>query len=120
MFIKQYNPKYVLIHDAARPFVSSKLITQVIKSLDNHEAVDIGLPIVDTIKTYDGLIIPRDKIYATQTPQGFHFDLIHDLHERATGEYTDDISLYLASGGKDLSVVHGDPKNKKITYREDL
>lgn len=119
-FLKKINPKYVLIHDAARPFVSSALISRVVKELEHNEAVDVGLPIVDTIKTFDGLIIPRDTIYATQTPQGFHFDLILDLHENATGEHTDDVSLYLASRGKNLAIVHGEPQNIKITYRDHL
>ncbi len=119
-FLKQYDPEYVLIHDAVRPFVSHYLISKVVNALENYEAVDVGLPIVDTIKTYDGEIIPRESIYATQTPQGFHFQTILDLHEQAIGEYTDDISLYLDSGRKNFVLVAGDRQNIKITYKEDL
>jgi len=119
-FLRQYTPKNVLIHDAVRPFVSHDLISQVLDKLQLYEAVDIGLPMVDTIKTYGGVVIPRESLYSSQTPQGFHFDLVAELYERANGQYSDDISLYLSSGRKNLSVVPGDPKNKKITYREDM
>ncbi len=119
-FLRQYNPKNVLIHDAVRPFISHEIISQVIEKLKSFEAVDIGLPIVDTVKTYSGIVIPRESIYSSQTPQGFHFDLIAELHETSTCNYSDDISLYLASGRKNLSIVAGDTRNKKITYREDI
>lgn len=119
-FLKQYNPKNVLIHDGVRPFVPADLISQVIFKLKNYEAVDVGLPIVDTIKTYDGVVIPRETLYATETPQGFHFDLISELHENSTENYTDDVSLYIASGGKNLAVVPGDSRNIKITFKSDI
>lgn len=119
-FLKKYQPKKVLIHDGVRPFVSKNLISEVISKLQNYEAVDIGLPIVDTIKTYDGVIVPRENLYASQTPQGFHFDVISSLHERTTKHYTDDISLYLANDGKKLCVIPGEAQNIKITYKEDL
>lgn len=119
-FLKQYNPKYLLIHDGVRPFVSNHIISEVLSKLETYQAVDIGLPIVDTIKTYNGSVIPRDTVYASQTPQGFHFDIILDLHEKTIESYTDDISLYLAEGGKKLTILPGDPKNIKITFKEDL
>ena len=119
-FLQQYKPRRVLIHDGVRPFVSQNLISQVISKLETYEAVDVGLPIVDTIKTYDGVVMPREKLYASQTPQGFHFNIISSLHEQSTENYTDDISLYLANGGKKLCVIPGEPQNIKITYKEDL
>jgi 2-C-methyl-D-erythritol 4-phosphate cytidylyltransferase/2-C-methyl-D-erythritol 2,4-cyclodiphosphate synthase len=119
-FLKAYRPQNVLIHDAVRPFISSELISQVIQKLNDYEAVDIALPITDTLKTYSGQTIPRDEIYMTQTPQGFHFDVICKFHEEANENYTDDVSIYLARGGKNLGIILGDPTNIKITHKRDL
>ena len=59
----------------------TNIISSVIEQLQHFEAVDITLPITDTIKTYDGQIVPRNQLYATQTPLGFHFDVILNLHK---------------------------------------
>ncbi len=123
-FLNQHKPKNVLIHDSVRPFVSSEIISSVIRKLEKFEAVDVALPITDTIKTYAGKTIERDSIYATQTPQGFDFEVISSLHSEAfrsgRNDYTDDISLYLDSGRRNLGIVNGCQKNIKITYRSDL
>ncbi len=123
-FLQQYKPKNVLIHDAVRPFVSHEIISSVISKLDKYEAVDVAIPVTDTIKTYDGNTLPRNSIYATQTPQGFKFEIINKLHAEAfksgKNNYTDDISLYLESGRKGIGIVNGCPQNIKITYKNDL
>lgn len=123
-YLESYKPKNVLIHDAARPFVSPDIISGVIRKLDKCEAVEVALPITDTVKTFDGKIIDRNAIYATQTPQGFDFQIISELHSKAfrnrMNDYTDDISIYLDSGRKNLGIVDGCPKNIKITYKKDL
>ncbi len=122
--LQHHKPKNVLIHDGVRPFVSSEIISSVIRKLEEFEAVDVALPVTDTIKTYQGQTIDRDSIYATQTPQGFNFEVISNLHSEAfrsgRNDYTDDISLYLDSGRKNLGIVPGCPKNIKITYKSDL
>jgi 2-C-methyl-D-erythritol 4-phosphate cytidylyltransferase/2-C-methyl-D-erythritol 2,4-cyclodiphosphate synthase len=119
--LSDFSPEKVLIHDGVRPFVSHKLISSVISKLDAHEAVDVAIPVTDTIKTYDGIVLPRDGIYASQTPQGFDFNLILDLHEQFKEfDYTDDVSIYLAGGGKNLGIVPGSPDNIKITYKSDI
>lgn len=121
LFLKKFAPKNILIHDAARPFVSQNLISSVISGLHSHEAIDIALPICDTLKTYYGEVLNRDTIYATQTPQGFHFDVILNLHLQTKKQsYTDDISMYLAVCGKNIGFVRGCPKNIKITYKNDI
>ncbi len=125
-FLHNYQPKNVLIHDVVRPFASHEIISSVISKLDEYEAVDVATPITDTIKTYDGSVIPRDTIYSTQTPQGFKFDIISELHAKAfksgKNHYTDDISLYLEGcrSGKGIGIVDGSPQNIKITYKNDL
>ena len=121
-FLQQYSPKNVLIHDVVRPFVSNHLISSVISELDNYLAVDIALPLLDTIKTYTGQVLQRDELYSTQTPQGFDFETILKLHLTAIDKiYTDDISLYLENFGKyKMQTVIGCPNNIKITYKTDL
>ena len=114
--------KNVLIHDAVRPLVSTSLINEVIKKLDDYDAVDIGLPITDTVKYQnEGMteIIDRDRIYATQTPQGFKFTTILGLHESTQENYTDDISLCLANNIRICKVI-GEKSNIKITSYNDL
>ncbi len=119
-----YQPKKILIHDLARPYTSQKLIADVVKALDSYEAVDIALPLVDTIKSNDGTILDRNNLYATQTPQGFLFPVILEKHREAFNQgnncYSDDIGLYLGQGGCHWTKVPGSPTNKKITYKKDL
>ncbi len=116
----------VLIHDAARPFVSQCLIDKVITSLNNGaEAVDIGIDIVDTIKYYSSVSnekIDRNQLYATQTPQGFRLESICRLHQKYQNTdipFTDDISMAL-SDGIDVDVVIGEKTNWKITCGDDM
>jgi 2-C-methyl-D-erythritol 4-phosphate cytidylyltransferase/2-C-methyl-D-erythritol 2,4-cyclodiphosphate synthase len=120
--LEKYNPENVLIHDAARPLLSTRLIKDVIKNLDTYEAVDVGVPFVDTMKfQYNGdiKILNKDEIYATQTPQGFKFTMILDLHKVAKLGHTDDISLCLEKKIK-VKKISGDIDNIKITYPNDL
>jgi 2-C-methyl-D-erythritol 4-phosphate cytidylyltransferase len=118
------KPNKILIHDLARPFLSQEVIVRVLDALDSYEAVDLALPIVDTIKSHDGTVLDRNNLYATQTPQGFIFPVILEKHRRAFHQgnncYSDDIGLYLGEGGNNWTTVLGCPKNKKITYKDDL
>ena len=120
--LENLKPEKVLIHDAVRPLVSTKLIDEVIKKLDDYNAVDIGLPITDTIKYQDESVvkvIDRNKVYATQTPQGFNFDTILQLHKDVQEDCTDDISLYLKGDVKICKII-GEKNNIKITNYDDL
>ncbi len=120
--LRKYAPTKVLIHDAARPLVSDKLIEDVLRSLDDFEAVDVTMPIADTIKSNkDGVNgLDRDKMYLTQTPQGFIFEKILGLHRKFEEQnFTDDISLAI-KGGLKIGAVQGMRSNFKITNREDL
>jgi 2-C-methyl-D-erythritol 4-phosphate cytidylyltransferase/2-C-methyl-D-erythritol 2,4-cyclodiphosphate synthase len=120
--LREYSPAKVLIHDAARPLVSNQLIEDVLQALDNFEAVDVTMPIADTIKSNkDGAnALDRDTMYLTQTPQGFIFDKIFKLHRQFEDEnFTDDISLAI-KGGLEIGLVQGARSNFKITNKEDL
>jgi 2-C-methyl-D-erythritol 4-phosphate cytidylyltransferase/2-C-methyl-D-erythritol 2,4-cyclodiphosphate synthase len=110
----------VLIHDAARPWVSHDLITRVIEGVERTGAAVPGLPVTDTIKQVVGdqvSTLDRGTLRAVQTPQGARLNLIRDLS--ASGVVTDDASLW-EQAGLAVEIVEGDPANKKITFEEDL
>ena len=120
--ISQYSPENVLIHDAARPFVTKSTINDVLEALDTYDAVDVLIPVADSLKSIQGGIIQpvsRDNLYQTQTPQGFKFQEIYKLHLKDTRDYTDDISLFLEHN-KRVGFVSGSAKNYKITFPGDL
>ncbi len=118
--IKSLNPKNVLIHDAARPFVSHEHISKLIQALDQHDAADLYIDVVDTLKDKSSFdTVNRDQYYITQTPQAFNYSKILNSHERHKGaNYTDDITLAKLD---DLSItlVKGDKSNFKITTQDD-
>ncbi|NPA76676.1 MAG: 2-C-methyl-D-erythritol 4-phosphate cytidylyltransferase [Candidatus Diapherotrites archaeon] len=123
------SPKYVLIHDAVRPFVTDDLIRRVISALESGAvAVDTVIPATDTIVEVDGdrisNIPPRSKLRRGQTPQGFRYDVILRAHELAKAEKylsaTDDCSLVVRYDLGNVRVVPGDLENIKITYPLDV
>jgi 2-C-methyl-D-erythritol 4-phosphate cytidylyltransferase/2-C-methyl-D-erythritol 2,4-cyclodiphosphate synthase len=118
----------VLVHDAARPFVSAAVIDRAIAALAEADAVLAAVPVVDTLQKADGAghlvgTVPRDGLWAAQTPQGFRFEAILDAHRRAAAadrtDFTDDAAV-AAWAGLPVSVVLGDPGNVKITNASDL
>ena len=118
----------VLIHDAARPFVSHTVITSVLEGIEPGTCALPATPIADTIKRADnsGSVIEtvsRDGMYTAQTPQGFILSEISEAHERAAGqrdvEFTDDATVAEHSGIT-VRLVAGDRANFKITTQQDL
>lgn len=117
----------VLIHDAARPFVSASLITAVADALkDGSQAVIPGIPVVDTIKEIqDGRVErtpPRAALRAIQTPQGFRLDILDQVHREGVRKglaVTDDAAL-IEGCGHSVQVIDGERSNIKITNPEDL
>jgi len=117
----------VLIHDAARPWVSAETIQTVIAATEKTGAAVPGIPSVDTQKEIDetGKIIrhlDRSRLVSVQTPQGFRFAELLEAHRKATDdgkEYTDDTEIWGRYAG-DVQVVAGTRENKKITYQGDL
>ena len=116
---------YVLIHDGARPMITPEIIKKVKKEVVEKKAVSVMTKTVDTIKEVDqnGKIIrtiDRSKLYNTQTPQAFEYNLIKSAHDKLKGQnYTDDCSMLEASG-YDVYMVEGDYRNIKITYPSDI
>lgn len=117
-------PDYVLIHDAARPFVDSTLVARVIDALSTADAAVPILPIADAMKRYDGRIgrdIDRAALRAVQTPQGFHFAKILTAFDALPDDAatSDDIAVAL-DAGLSIADVAGDRRNIKLTYPEDF
>lgn len=118
----------VLVHDAARPFLSAALVNRVLGGLEDDACVACvpGLPVADTIKVVESGRVTatpdREKLFAVQTPQGFARAELLMAHERAEQEQwtvTDDASLFERCG-LPVRLVEGDVANRKITTPEDL
>ena len=112
----------ILVHDAARPFVSLDLITRTIEAAKRSRAAAAALPVVDTIKEILATSIrtlDRAKLISMQTPQAASRDLLMEAHESASGDLTDEMALVEALGVHP-EIVEGDPNNFKITTQEDL
>ena len=120
----------ILLHDAARPFVSQRIIADVCQALETHEAVTVAVPSTDTIYITDHSRLvsmpPRETVWRAQTPQAFHLSTIAEAFRRMTNDdnrpsITDDIGIvhyYLP--GTSVFIVPGEETNKKITYPEDI
>lgn len=115
------NEDIILFHDAARPFISIKHIKEVAYTAKEQKAATLALPVSETLKYENGSYADRNNLWALQTPQGFHYGLIKNAHEKADENtvYTDDTSLVEALGHK-VSFVTGSRDNIKITWPEDL
>ena len=117
----------VLIHDAARPFVSGDLISHIIAELDRSEGVIPGLPIADTVKLAPGGLIERtvdrQGLWSVQTPQGFDLEAILAAHTKAHEQklqgLTDDAAVAERFGIK-VRVIAGRVENRKLTTAEDI
>ena len=120
----------VLIHEAIRPFVSHKIISEVVKKLDTYPAVNVAIPTTDAIikVSMEKKIImdvpDKKSLMRGQTPQGFKLKVIKKAHELAVKEglveSVDDCSLVLRYNIGNIYVVNGDPSSIKLTYREDI
>ncbi|ORX02777.1 2-C-methyl-D-erythritol 4-phosphate cytidylyltransferase [Mycolicibacillus trivialis] len=120
------DPRFVLVHDAARPLTPPALIVRVVEALHaGHSAVVPALPVTDTIKAVDanGAVLgtpERAGLRAVQTPQGFATDLLLRAYERAgDAAFTDDSAMVENIGGQ-VQTVDGDPLAFKITNPLDL
>ena len=116
----------VLVHDAARPFTSSELISSVIEQTRRHEACVPVLPVRDTLKEVsDGRIVRtlnREGLSLVQTPQGFEIKLLKRAFRQAIqdGFYGTDEATLVERLGSPVHVVAGESSNLKVTCKEDL
>ena len=129
----------ILLHDAARPFVSQEIISNVCQALEEHEAVVVAIPSTDTVyEMKDGKVarIPnRATIMRAQTPQAFRLSLIAEAYAKALGvtdlrtaacatahlPATDDCGIVHDHMPEvPIYIVEGEEQNKKITFKEDI
>jgi 2-C-methyl-D-erythritol 4-phosphate cytidylyltransferase len=129
----------LLLHDAARPFVSQEIIARVCEALEEHEAVTVAIPSTDTVyEMINGQVarIPqRSTIMRAQTPQAFRLELIAEAYAKALGvdicdiqacsachlPATDDCGVvYEHMPQVPIYIVEGEEQNKKITFKEDI
>jgi 2-C-methyl-D-erythritol 4-phosphate cytidylyltransferase / 2-C-methyl-D-erythritol 2,4-cyclodiphosphate synthase len=117
----------VVIHDAVRPFVTDKMIREVVSAAKTTGAASAGVKAKDTIKETkkDNMVavtIPRQNLWLTQTPQAFKFELLKKAYKAAYEDKfygTDDASL-VERIGKKVKMIEGSYENIKITTSEDL
>ncbi|HTU11094.1 MAG TPA: bifunctional 2-C-methyl-D-erythritol 4-phosphate cytidylyltransferase/2-C-methyl-D-erythritol 2,4-cyclodiphosphate synthase [Allosphingosinicella sp.] len=110
----------VLIHDAARPFLSGAVIDRLLDALETHDGAIPVLPVVDTLTTRVGDAVDREALVRVQTPQAFRLDAIRAAHAAWTGgEPTDDAQVARAAG-LHVATVAGDPALEKLTYEADF
>ncbi len=116
----------VLIHDAARPNFSTKLLDSILRNMKNARAVVPKIKVQDAIKqiidsSKEEYIIgkKRDNLFLTQTPQAFNLKEIYRLHKTNYGKYKDDdISLYIDLNK--VKFIEGEKNNFKITDKSDF
>jgi len=117
-----WDADVLLLQDAARPFVTPAMISGVIAAVHEAGAAAVGVPVTDTIKQIvDGRLVtvPRETLFAMQTPQGATTSILRAAHEAATADLTDEMALVEAIGVHPR-IVPGDPNNFKITTPQDL
>jgi 2-C-methyl-D-erythritol 4-phosphate cytidylyltransferase/2-C-methyl-D-erythritol 2,4-cyclodiphosphate synthase len=126
--LADHAPEIVLIHDAARPFVTPALISRAIVAAGITGAAVPAVPVTDTIKQVNDAghveaTPDRARLRSAQTPQAFRFDVILDAHRRAAREgrtdFTDDAAL-AEWAGLTVTTFEGDPANMKLTTPEDF
>ena len=121
-------PDIVLIHDAARPFLTGALISRAIAAANEHGAAVPAIAVADTVKMIDEHevvieTLDRGRLRIVQTPQAFAFGLIVDAHRRAAAagreDFTDDAALAEWAGHR-VTVFAGEASNVKLTTNDDL
>ena len=126
------NPELVMLfHDAARPLVSERIITDTLSAMKTFNAVDVGIPAVDTIVqcnaqgTLMESIQDRNLLWRMQTPQGFRQETIQKAYQIALKDpnftATDDCGTVLRYlPDQKVGIVRGSERNIKLTYADDL
>ncbi len=121
-YIKKFKPNNVLIHDAARPNFSLKLLNNLVKSLKKNKAVIPYVNIKDSVKykankkLYN---LNRDQLLLTQTPQAFRFNDLYMLSINQRNKIQDEATLFIENNLK-IKFIKGENFNNKITYKEDI
>ena len=121
-FIKKFKPINVLIHDAARPNFTLKLLNKLIKHLKKNKAVVPAINSRDSIKykiRNQLFNLNRDNLILTQTPQAFKFKDLYNLSIKQKKIITDEASLFIENNLK-VKFIRGENLNHKITFKDDI
>ncbi len=120
---------HVMIHDAARPFVSEHLLFEILETAGAYPTQGIlpTIAISETLKTVDNEMVTgtasRDNMHRAQTPQTFPLNAIVDAHNKAASEsergFTDDAAIFEWMG-LPVRIIQGEVANIKLTYRQDF
>lgn len=127
-YLEKEKPEHVLIHDAARPFMPSRIIDELLLALEVHPAVIPGEKVTDTLKKTDNnniinSTVSREQLWRAQTPQAFNYKELIAIYQKLDAKQlqklTDDASLF-EENNKQVKIVQGSHMNLKITTKEDL
>ncbi|WP_299768259.1 2-C-methyl-D-erythritol 4-phosphate cytidylyltransferase [uncultured Tateyamaria sp.] len=117
------DAEFVLIHDVARPLVTTPTISAVLDALEQNVGAAPALAVTDALWTgADGQVTgtqSREGLYRAQTPQGFHLEAIRAAHAAHPGGAADDVEVARAHGLA-VAIVPGDEDNLKITHPADF
>ena len=121
-FVKKFKPNNILIHDAARPNFTIKLLKKLINSLKKNKA---SVPVIkskDSIKykiKNQLFNLSRENSFLTQTPQAFKFIDLYNLYIKQTNKIQDEATLFIENNLK-INFIKGENLNSKITFKEDV
>lgn len=115
------QPRIVMIHDGARPFLDAALIQPLIIALENHDGAVPALPITDALKSDDFTAVDRTPLHRVQTPQAFNYTKIKAAFDALPAEASahDDIAI-AKDAGLSLAFTSGSERNFKVTWPEDF
>lgn len=116
--------EYILIHDAARPFVSAQVIETGLKQLKKYKVVVPAIPVTDTVRQIQNgqsLMLDRNHLRVIQTPQFFKGKYLKKVFSETEFQpfFTDDASV-MENAGFEVQLIDGNEENIKITYPKDL
>jgi 2-C-methyl-D-erythritol 4-phosphate cytidylyltransferase / 2-C-methyl-D-erythritol 2,4-cyclodiphosphate synthase len=120
--VNNLNIKNVMIHDAARPNFTIKLLNRLNKELKLHDCVIPAIKPIDSVKEKKFNIIrnlKRENIYLTQTPQAFNYKKLYKLQNNKSVDITDDANLFIKVSKK-IKIINGEIDNDKITIKSDI
>jgi len=120
----ELDTRYVVIHDGARPLVTPEMISEAVKAVRKTPAVTLGRPETDTLKFCEkGVVVtrtvPREKLWAVQTPQAFQVKELRAALKGLKDEVTDECQA-VEMNGVTVRIVENLKPNFKITVPEDL
>lgn len=112
----------VLIHDAARPFVTAATVDRLLGALETYPGSVPALPVIDSLRRGEVVIeedVARDRLHRVQTPQAFRFEALLAAHRTAAEGASDDAQVARAAG-MDVALVAGEEDLFKVTYAADF